>query len=129
MRVFTRVCRFIIIFINILNGVKLSPLRTAATTGLLYQPHVIDNGDCGAICGMKVGRGNRSTRRKPAPAPLCPQQIPHAQTRARTHAAAVGSQRLTAYAMERPYVTLSMVCVALYYFLISFGKGCVARLD
>jgi hypothetical protein len=25
---------------------------------------------------MKIGRGNRSTRRKPAPAPLCPPQIP-----------------------------------------------------
>jgi hypothetical protein len=38
---------------------------------------MIDEGDCGAIGGMKIGRGNRSTRRKPAPAPLCPPQIPH----------------------------------------------------
>jgi hypothetical protein len=30
----------------------------------------------GAIGGMKIGRGNRSTRRKPAPAPLCPPQNP-----------------------------------------------------
>jgi hypothetical protein len=30
---------------------------------------------------MKIGRGNRSTRRKPAPAPLCPPQIPLYQTR------------------------------------------------
>jgi hypothetical protein len=54
--------------------------------------------DCedGEFGGMKVGRGNRSTRRKPAPAPLCPPQIPLDQTRARTRAAAVGSQRLTA---------------------------------
>jgi hypothetical protein len=37
---------------------------------------MIDEGDCGAIGGMKIGRGNRSTRRKPAPAPLCPPQIP-----------------------------------------------------
>jgi hypothetical protein len=57
-----------------------SPLGTAATAGLLYQPQVIDDGDCGAIGGMKVGRGNRSTRRKPTPAPLCPIQIPHDQT-------------------------------------------------
>jgi hypothetical protein len=48
---------------------------TAATTGLLYQPHMI--GDCGEIDGMNIGRGNRSTRRKRAPAPLCPPQIPH----------------------------------------------------
>jgi hypothetical protein len=38
----------------------------------------------GAIGGMKFGRGNRSTRRKPTPAPLCPPQIPHDETRART---------------------------------------------
>jgi hypothetical protein len=28
---------------------------------------MIDEGDCGAIGGMKIGRGNCSTRRKPAP--------------------------------------------------------------
>jgi hypothetical protein len=55
-------------------------------------------GDCegGEFGGMKIGKGNRSTRRRPAPAPLCPPQIPLDQTRARTQAAAVGSQRLTA---------------------------------
>jgi hypothetical protein len=42
-----------------------------------------------------IGRGNRSTRRKPAPVPHCPPQTPHA-ARKRTRAAAVGSQRLTA---------------------------------
>jgi hypothetical protein len=26
---------------------------------------------------MKIGGGNRSNRRKTAPAPLCPPQIPH----------------------------------------------------
>jgi hypothetical protein len=28
---------------------------------------MIDEGDCGATGGMKIGRGNRSTRRKPVP--------------------------------------------------------------
>jgi hypothetical protein len=46
---------------------------TATTSGLLYQPQMIGEDDCGAIGGMKIGRGNRSTWRKPAPAPLCPQ--------------------------------------------------------
>jgi hypothetical protein len=46
----------------ILSGVKLSPLGTVATTGLLYQFQMIDDGDCGAIGGMKIGRENRSTR-------------------------------------------------------------------
>jgi hypothetical protein len=26
---------------------------------------------------MGIGRGNRSTQRKPAPVPLCPPRIPH----------------------------------------------------
>jgi hypothetical protein len=38
---------------------------------------MIGEGDCGEIGGMKIGRGNRSTQRKPAPALLCPPQIPH----------------------------------------------------
>jgi hypothetical protein len=60
-------------FFNLCGGT----LGTAATTGLLYQPRTIGDGDCREIAGMKIGRGNRSTRRKPAPAPLCPPQIPH----------------------------------------------------
>jgi hypothetical protein len=59
-------------------------LGTAAASGLLYEPQMIGEDDCGAIGGMKLGRGNQSTRRKPAPAPLCPPQIPHDQTRAQT---------------------------------------------
>jgi hypothetical protein len=74
------------------GGVQLGPLCTAAT----HRPIVPAPDDCddGEIGGM-IGRGKRSTRRKPAPVPLCPPQSPHAaQTRLR--AAAVGSQRLTA---------------------------------
>jgi hypothetical protein len=84
------------IIIIILSGLRLSPLGTAATAGLLYRPQMIYNDDCGAIGGIRIDKGNRSTRRKPAPVPLCPPQILHDQTRARTRAAAVGSQRLTA---------------------------------
>jgi hypothetical protein len=74
----------------ILNGVRLSPLGIAATTGLLYQPQMIDDGDCGEIGGMRIDKGKRSTRRKPSPPPLCPTQIPHDQTPAQTRAAADG---------------------------------------
>jgi hypothetical protein len=84
-----------------LSGVRLSPLGTAAATGLLYQPQTIDY-ECGAVGGMRIDRGNRSTRRKPAPAPRCPQQISHNLTRVRTRVAAVGSRWLTAWAMARP---------------------------
>jgi hypothetical protein len=41
---------------------------------------MIGEGVCGAVGGMKIGKGNWSTRRKPAPAPLCPPQIPLDQT-------------------------------------------------
>jgi hypothetical protein len=95
--------------IFLFSGVGLSPLGTAATSGLLYKPQMINEGDCGATGGMKIGRGNRSTRRKPAPAPLCPPQITHDQTRAWTWAAAVGSQWLSAWAMAQPIVHLTPI--------------------
>jgi hypothetical protein len=43
---------YLFLFFIILSGVGLSPLGTAANTGLLYQPQMIDDGDCGAIGGM-----------------------------------------------------------------------------
>jgi hypothetical protein len=57
---------------------------------------MIDDVDRGAISGMRICRGNRSTRRKPAPVPLRPLKIPHDLARARTWAGEVGSRRLTA---------------------------------
>jgi hypothetical protein len=36
--------------------------------------------ECGVVGGMGVGRGDRTTRRKPVPLPLCPPQIPHDMT-------------------------------------------------
>jgi hypothetical protein len=50
---------------------------------LLCQPWIIDD-ECGAVGGMRIGRGNRSTRRKPTSVPICPPQIPHNLTWART---------------------------------------------
>jgi hypothetical protein len=91
--------------------VRLSPLGTAATTGPLYQPQMVDDDDCGAVGEMKIVRRNRSTRRKPAPEPLCPPQIPHDLTRVRIQAAAVGSQRLTAWAMARPTKQINTISV------------------
>jgi hypothetical protein len=73
---------------------KLGPLGTSATEWpIVPTPGDYDDGEVGR---MKIDRGNRITRRKPAPAPLCPPQISLDQTRTRTRAAAVGSQRLTA---------------------------------
>jgi hypothetical protein len=83
------------LFIIIIVGVRLSPLGTAATTVLFYQLQIIDD-ECGAVGGVKIGREKRSTRRKPARVPICPPQIPHEQTWARTRAAAAGSNRIIA---------------------------------
>jgi hypothetical protein len=75
------------------GGVQLGPLGTAATNRpIVPAPGDYDDGDIG---GMMIGRGNQSTRRKPAQVPLCPPQSTNA-ARMRTRAAAVGSQRLTA---------------------------------
>jgi hypothetical protein len=60
------------------GGVQLGPLGTSATE----WPIVTAPGDCdddGEFGGMKIGRGNRSTQRNPAAAPLCPPQIPLAR--------------------------------------------------
>jgi hypothetical protein len=73
------------------GGVLLGPLGTAANN----RPIVPAPGDYDGEIGGMIDRGNRSTRRKPAPMPLGPPQTPHA-ARTRTRAAAVGSQRLTA---------------------------------
>jgi hypothetical protein len=74
------------------GGVQLGPLDTAATNRpILPAPGDYYEGETGGM----IGKGNRSTRRKLVPEPLCPPQTPHA-ARTRTRAAAVGSQRLTA---------------------------------
>jgi hypothetical protein len=80
------------------GGVELCPLGNAGTNRLIVPAPSDYDGEIG---GMMTGRGNRSTRRKPAPVPLCPPQTPHA-ARTRTRAAAVGSQKLTASSTARP---------------------------
>jgi hypothetical protein len=67
----------------------MGPLGTSATEWPIV-PTPGDYGD-GEFGGRKIGGGNRSTRRKAAPAPLCPPQIPLGQNRTRTRAAAVAS--------------------------------------
>jgi hypothetical protein len=72
--------------------VQFGPLGTATTNRpIVPAPGVFGEGEIGGM----ICSGNRSTRRKRAPVPLCPPQTTQsAQTR--TRAAAVGSQRLTA---------------------------------
>jgi hypothetical protein len=52
-----------------IGGWKQGPLDTAATNRpIVSAPGDYDNGEIGGM----IGKGNRSTRRKPAPVPLCP---------------------------------------------------------
>jgi hypothetical protein len=51
--------------------------QLAARTLLTASGGCDDDGEVGGMNGF--GRGNRSTRRKPAPTPLCPPQIPLAR--------------------------------------------------
>jgi hypothetical protein len=56
------------------GGVQTGPLGTSATKWPIVPAQGdYDDGEFGI---MKIGRGNRSTRRKPAAAPLCLPQIP-----------------------------------------------------
>jgi hypothetical protein len=82
---------------------QLSPLGTAATNRpIVSAPGDYDDGEFGGM----IDRGNRSTRKKPTPVPLCPPQTLHV-VRTRTRAAAVGSQWLTAWATARPIWVVS----------------------
>jgi hypothetical protein len=54
--------------------------ETESTWYVGHQPRKIDDDECGAMGGMRIGEGNRSTRRKSAPVLLCSPQIPHVLT-------------------------------------------------
>jgi hypothetical protein len=91
------------------HGIRLSLLGTVATVWLLV-PAPCDDDDCGPIGGMQIGNGKQSTRRKPAPVPLFPRQIPLDLIWAETQAATVGSQRLTTWAMAQSYSVVTEHC-------------------
>jgi hypothetical protein len=55
-----------IFFLSFLMGWDSVHLVRRPLIGLLYQPRMIDD-ECAAVGGMRIGRGNRNTRRKPAP--------------------------------------------------------------
>jgi hypothetical protein len=97
------------VYFSFLGWSETKSTITAAITGLLHQPRMMmDDNEWGAFDGM-LGKGNRSTRRKPVPVPFCPPQIPRNLIRDRTRAAAVGSRRLTTWAAARPIGAVSSI--------------------
>jgi hypothetical protein len=61
---------------------------------LLYQPQIVCYDECEAVSGMS-GRAVTKYLENTGPVLLCPSQIPHDLTWARTQVAAVGSRQLT----------------------------------
>jgi hypothetical protein len=97
-----RSCDYASIFLVPWSGVRLTPVGTSAS----IWPVVPATYERGTVAGMRNGRGNKSTRRIPAPLPFCPPQIPHDLNWARTRSAAVGSRQLPIWAM-----VMSCACV------------------
>jgi hypothetical protein len=60
--------------------VRLSQFGMSATSGPIVAAPDDDDDKCGAAGGIRIARGNRSTRRKPAPVALCGPLIPHGLT-------------------------------------------------
>jgi hypothetical protein len=71
--------------------------------------------------GMIYLQGKQKYSEKTCPVPLCPPQIPHGSTRARTWASAVRGQRLTAWAMARPTVLPTQRYSRLQHWAYFFG--------
>jgi hypothetical protein len=52
------------------GGVRLSPLGMSATNWPIVLAQYDYDDECGAVGEMRIGKGNRSTWRKPAPVPV-----------------------------------------------------------
>jgi hypothetical protein len=96
-----RFVRFFFLFLGTESDCVHLVHRPLITLQVLYQPRMTDD-ECGAVGGMRIGRRNRRTRRKPAPVSYYSSQNPHDLTWARTRAADVWSRRVTVWAMARP---------------------------
>jgi hypothetical protein len=93
------------------NGVR-KCLWTAATNG--PSVHLPDDGWVWRARWNDIDRGNRRTRRNPAPMSLYPPQIPHGLTSARTRASAMSGRRLTASATARSRPRERWTCVLIW---------------
>jgi hypothetical protein len=70
--------------------------------GLLYQPRISYDDKCGTVGGIRIGREDRSTRRKPAPVPLCPSQTLMTWPGLEPGVSRCGKPSTTAWALTRP---------------------------
>jgi hypothetical protein len=75
-------------------------------TVLFFQTMILE-----LLVNCIISKGNFRTRRKPAPVPLCPPQLPHEMIQAQTRAAAVGSRRISARVTGPTSVYMIIGCV------------------
>jgi hypothetical protein len=59
---------------------------------------------------------------KPAPVLLCPPQIPHGLSRARTRASAMRGRRLTTWAMARPQLSTYFILLRFQFLTVAILK-------
>jgi hypothetical protein len=90
--------------------VRLSPLGTSDTNWPIVPAPDDGRWWVWTIGGMRIGRENRSTQRKPAPMLLCQPQIPHDLTWDRTRAAVIGIRRLIARTMAWLIIIIYFKC-------------------
>lgn len=79
--------------------------------------------ECAAVCGMRMGRGNWSTWRKPALMKIPVPEIPNDLTWDQTHAAVMGSRQVIAWALARPMLNSVVHCMLISCFRENLSQG------
>jgi hypothetical protein len=97
-----------------------SPLGTSATNFRIF-PAPDFRWWCVVVGGMRIGRGNQSTRRNPAPVPLG-LQIPYYFSWVRNWVATVGSWRLITCSIARPKKDIFIRC----YIQVNLFLKCIS---
>jgi hypothetical protein len=110
-------------------------------TGLLYQPRMIDD-ERGAVDGMRVGRGNRSTRSKPTHSATLFTTNPTRPDLGSNQATTVGSRRLITSAVRHSLYSYVKVvyfrmysrrqnirCDRMFFFFLNLCGGTLVTAD
>jgi hypothetical protein len=84
-----------------LGWIETETTNAEAITGLIYQPWMMMDDGCGAV-GWMLSRGNRNTRWRPAPVPLCPLQIHHDLARGPIWTSWAAVEHIERYIVCRP---------------------------
>jgi hypothetical protein len=101
----TRICFLVVVKMFLFAILSFCYVMTLSVSRLYSISDRMIN-EYGVVGWMRIGRGDWSTRRKPAPVPFCVPQIPHDLAWDWTQATVVRSWRLTAWAVAQPVFTI-----------------------